>query len=82
MMSTMTGKRRICWPEPDATCLEGGCIYCNDHDFVSLDAIRAYAQNAGVLQNRGSGEQDAMEAFLWGLRNGFPKADTGRKRRR
>lgn len=21
-------RRRICWPDPDAICLEGGCGYC------------------------------------------------------
>lgn len=37
-------RRRICWPDPDAVCLQGGCTYCNDSRMRSLNAIRAYAE--------------------------------------
>lgn len=33
-------KRRICWPEFDIVCLEGGCGYCGDHPFRTETAIR------------------------------------------
>lgn len=59
-------RRRICWPNPDATCLEGGCLYCNEHSFRSVKTIWRYAQDAGVLPNRGIGEKPAVEAFRRG----------------
>lgn len=68
-------KRRICWPDPDATCLEGGCIHCNANTFRSLTTIERYARRAGVVQNRGEGEKDAWDAYQWGLRHGFANAD-------
>jgi hypothetical protein len=64
-------RRRICWPNPDATCLEGGCGYCNGSPFRSVASIRRYAALAGVLPNRGTGQKDAMEAFQYGLANDF-----------
>lgn len=63
--------RRICWPEPDATCLEGGCGYCVDEPFRSVKTIEKWARTAGVVQNRGTGEQDAWEAWQRGLRHDF-----------
>lgn len=67
--------RRICWPNPDATCLEGGCSYCNDNIFRSIFIIRKYAENIGILPNRAKGEQLGIEAFNWGLRNGFVNSE-------
>jgi radical SAM superfamily enzyme len=32
-------RRRICWPDPDAVCVAGGCTYCNDHLFVQAQVI-------------------------------------------
>lgn len=23
-------RRRICWPNPDVVCMQGGCTYCED----------------------------------------------------
>jgi hypothetical protein len=63
--------RKICWPDPDATCLHGGCGYCEDGRWKTLDQIMRYARGAGVLKHRGRGEQDAVEAFAYGLKNGF-----------
>lgn len=64
-------KRRICWPDPDATCLEGGCGWCNDHRFRSFAVISRYVRQAGMLPNRGLGEQEAVTAWETGLRNNF-----------
>lgn len=59
--------RHICWPNPDATCLEGGCGHCNEYPLRSIKQIREYVQKAGQLPNRyGDGTQDAMEAFRYG----------------
>lgn len=71
--------RRICWPNPDATCLAGGCIYCNDYPFKSLRIIGGYAKGAGVLSHRAHGEQDAMQAFQHGQRHEFFNAETRRQ---
>jgi hypothetical protein len=51
-------RRRICWPNPDKVCLEGGCLYCEDGPLTSLDNIRSYASSHGL-----------MKAFMYGLRN-------------
>lgn len=70
-------KRRICWPTPSATCLHGGCGYCNDYPFRSLNAIRKYAREAGVVHHLGDGSAvDAMEAYNEGLRAHFYNAET------
>lgn len=63
-------ERRICWPEPDATCLEGGCIHCDGHPFRKLSVIERYAARAGQLPNRyGDETQDAMRAHAYGLKH-------------
>lgn len=72
---TVITKRRICWPTPDATCLEGGCIHCDESPFRTLREIHAYAETAGVLPNRGIGEKHALAALEWGLDNNFPYAE-------
>ena len=69
-------KRRICWPNPDATCLEGGCLYCNDYPYRNVTTIERYAQKAGVVPNRGIGEKPAMEAFNYGRRCSWNNADS------
>lgn len=68
--------RRICWPDPDATCLHGGCSYCNEHPFKPLSVIRRYALRSGVLPHRAIGEQDALEAYRYGLTNDFFNTET------
>lgn len=69
-------RRRICWPEPDATCLEGGCGYCNLSRFRSVNTIRRYAQKAGEVPNRyGDTVKQAIDAFNWGQRHNFANAD-------
>lgn len=69
-------KRRICWPNPDATCLEGGCIHCNDHPFRSLKTIENYAIRSGTLSNRATGQKSAWAAWCIGLNNDFFNAET------
>lgn len=65
-------RRRICWPNPDATCLEGGCLYCNDYPYRDIEDIRAWAQHAGTVRHRGSFlPVDARVIFLAGLDNDF-----------
>lgn len=68
--------RRICWPNPDATCLNGGCSHCNGHLFIAVQVIRNYAEQAGVLPHRASGEEDAMKAFRYGELRGWNNAET------
>jgi hypothetical protein len=68
-------ERRICWPDPDATCLEGGCVYCNENRFRKVSTIKRYAEKAGVLPNRGTGEKDATEAFNYGFSRNWNNAE-------
>lgn len=68
-------RRRICWPNPDATCLNGGCGYCNDSRFRSLNTIERFAKTAGVLPHRGIGDDDAWTAYTWGLSHHFCNAE-------
>lgn len=70
-MTVAQFQRRICWPNPDATCLEGGCIYCNDNRFKDFSTIENYVKRAGILPNRGIGEKEAMVAWIYGLDHQF-----------
>lgn len=55
---------RICWPTPDATCLEGGCGYCQYAKPRSLTVVVRWAKKAGQVPNRcGGNTQDALAAF-------------------
>lgn len=64
-------QRKICWPDPDATCLEGGCIHCDTGPWKNYGTIANYARRAGVVPNRGFGEQDAWAAWQYGLEHEF-----------
>lgn len=56
-------KRMIC-SNPDRTCLQGGCGYCNHFGaWQSIEKIRQYAE-----------EKKLMFAFNWGLENDFANA--------
>jgi hypothetical protein len=69
-MTPTTRGRRICWPDPDATCLEGGCGWCQDNPVRSWSSIADYARTAGQVPNRFGGKtKDAREAFAYGARN-------------
>ena len=70
------GERRICWPNPDATCLHGGCSYCNYSPFKTLAQIERYAHKAGVLPHRGKGYEDAKKALQYGLTHEFFNVET------
>lgn len=72
----MATKRKICWPHPDATCLEGGCGYCNYGPYRAISTIRRYAENAGTLKNRAVGEKSAMEAFRYGEAHEWNNAES------
>lgn len=48
--------RRICWPDPDATCLEGGCTYCADQRFVSGAKIALFVEMTPEVKHRGNGK--------------------------
>lgn len=64
-------QRKICWPKPDATCLEGGCIHCDTGSWKPLRTVQHYVERAGILQNRGKGSQPARKAWVTGVTNGF-----------
>ena len=64
-------ERKICWPLPDATCLHGGCTWCQDGQWKTLAQLHRYAAKAGVLLHRGLGEQDAVVALDYGIANQF-----------
>lgn len=75
------GSRRICWPNPDATCLEGGCTYCNEFPFKSIDVIGGYAKRVSQLPHRcATGPFDAMAALRYGLRERFFNVDVRLRR--
>jgi hypothetical protein len=67
--------RRICWPTPDATCLNGGCGYCNDYPFRSMRVLVAYARRTGRIHHRAAGSEDATEALQYGLVRQFLNAE-------
>lgn len=73
-----TEQRRICWPDPDATCLEGGCGFCNYEPFRDVKQIERYAQRAGVLPNRAAGQRSAPEAFEYGRASHWNSAQSRR----
>jgi len=53
--------RRICWPNPDATCMEGGCIHCADQRFVSGAKIAIFVEMNPILKHRGNGAEVRTE---------------------
>lgn len=57
-------KRRICWPYPDAVCLQGGCGYCNLSPFRSVGTLYAYAR-----------ERNLLDALDYGISNNFFNID-------
>jgi hypothetical protein len=74
-------QRRICWPNPDATCLEGGCLHCDGYPFRDVATIEKYARTAGIVPNRAIGEQDAWTAFLYGRGWGWSNVESRTVRR-
>lgn len=73
----MITKRRICWPNPDATCLEGGCGFCNAGAWKPISIIETYAKQAGIVRHRGNGARvDAWDAYIYGRTHLFHNAAT------
>ena len=63
-IAEIPNRRRICWPNPDATCLEGGCIRCDVGKSKKVKAIWEWCATAGQVANRnGGGTKDALDAF-------------------
>ena len=59
---------KICWPNPDATCLEGGCVHCQDGKEVSAEKVESWASKAGQVKNRyGGSTKDALVALKGGV---------------
>lgn len=48
--------RKICWPTPDAVCMQGGCGYCNDNPMRSIITVRAYARTHDMMKDFRYGE--------------------------
>lgn len=64
MADTTKEQRRICWPNPDGVCLEGGCGYCNYERFRDVKSIRKYVDKHPEL------EKD----FIYGMQRGWNNA--------
>jgi hypothetical protein len=60
--------RKICWPKPDAVCMQGGCGYCNDYPYRGLGTIERYARENGLIKD-----------FRWGESHLFCNAMTTKK---
>jgi hypothetical protein len=65
--------RRICWPNPDATCLTGACVRCRTGPWKRLTKLRRYARRKGEVPTRHRvGEREsALGALEYGLANRF-----------
>lgn len=65
-------KRKICWPNPDATCLEGGCVHCDSGQTKTLEQVRRYVETVLEVPDRcGDTFQLANKAFDYGVRHGL-----------
>lgn len=83
----MVKQRKICWPKPDATCVEGGCLYCDQGQWVNISRLRAYCERLQAkgheLMNRGDGKtQPPMKAYQYGAEHGWGNAQTREVERR
>lgn len=69
-MSDTEGKeqRRICWPNPDHVCLEGGCGYCNYEQFRDVSEIGDYVDEHPELR----------KSFAFGRDSGWNNAQKRR----
>lgn len=69
-------QRRICWPDFDRTCLEGGCGYCNKNPFRNVTSIER-----AVKRGKGLGAiADLQRAFDYGLKHNWHNAESRRLR--
>lgn len=60
-------KRRICWPNPDSVCLEGGCSYCNKEEFQTYTVIKDYIDS----HDNPAFREPLLIAWQQGLDNNF-----------
>jgi len=58
--------RRICWPNPVASCLAGLCEHCNDYPLRRTRDIWYYARAAG---------DNHTTAYQYGKANGWPEIE-------
>lgn len=68
-------QRRICWPDPDWCCLEGGCGYCNMGPFKNIGEIQRYAERIGVKTYDDGATRDYKASFFWGRAWGWPNTE-------
>lgn len=64
----MAEQRRICWPNPDAVCLQGGCGYCNTYRFRNVTSIEKWVDK----QHR----PELTESFQYGQTNNWFNANS------
>lgn len=58
---------RMCWPDPDDVCLQGGCIYCPDGKWVPLEEVHAYADRHRVAEpGRTAGVTSRWDSYRYG----------------
>lgn len=71
-------QRRICWPDFDCTCLEGGCEWCNTHPFRNVGLIRRIIKKGGGhAYNRGDGSPgNLMKSFFDGMHHKWRNAES------
>lgn len=62
---------RMCWPNPDNVCLEGGCAHCAegpDSTWVSLDDVHAYVnRRRDSVRGRHGQHVSLWKAFRYGV---------------
>lgn len=61
------GERRICWPQPTDSCLNGSCGHCNEKPFRTLTSIEEYAR---------AQDKAAIASYEYGLANHFFLVET------
>lgn len=62
---------RMCWPNPDNVCLEGGCAHCaegSDARWIPLDEVMVYADKHRVATMGRHGQMGSLyDAFTYGM---------------
>ncbi len=69
-------RRRICWPSPDAVCLQGGCLWCQDHPQRSLKQIYLYARSRNLLASYAIGQDHIPDLDTPGEPHPYPPGDS------
>lgn len=66
---------RMCWPNPDNVCLEGGCIHCAEganSKWVTLEEVRALVlKQLDTVRGRHGHRASLKKAFFYGLHTGW-----------